>query len=636
MRRLLWISCAVGLLAAGTARAEDGISSPDEVRQRLRGPTAKIVNGVLEKEYPAVGALLFGGDPSTARTWCSGTMIGCETFLTAGHCVEGIPAGKLHVFLANAGMFTVAAVELYPDYEFPVIDIAVLKLGAAVDGVRPMPINDADTPPPGSPGTIVGFGRTGGNAFDFGLKRRGAIETRSCPTSSSFSGSVCWRITRPYGPPGTNSNTCNADSGGPLFIDFGAGEVVAGVTSGGSSGTCLANDLSFDTDVSLYSGWVQSAGGVDLLNTSCGALPQVGEALSRVEGFSGQLSSGAPEGVHAFEVRPGTTVLRVALNGSEENNSDFDLYVRSGSPPTPMASDCNDLGGNQYGFCEIAAPAPGVWYLMARRFAGSGPYHATVTTFGRDCSLAENDGLPCDDGSECTESDICGAGVCAGAPVLDGTACDDGNQCTTLDQCEAGVCAGSTVADGTPCDDGSGCTRPDTCQTGTCTGASPVESCKLPVVSDRALLRLKDTTPSSGDRLLWKFLRGAETEKSEFGDPTATTGFSLCIYDEVGGVPARILEQDIPPGENWTELANGFRYTDRNVEKTGVFTLLLRPGGEGQTRIIAKGKAHPLGMPVLGLNQDSKVTVQLVSDTGCWQTDHTSNLRNDSQQFKAR
>src|SRR5262245_55957689 len=87
---------------------------PPEIRPR-------IVNGVLSWNYPTTGALLDGGNFDTATLLCSGTLIGCQTFLTAGHCVDGfLDPGTYSVFLQHAGLFHVASVSLHPDYGFPV------------------------------------------------------------------------------------------------------------------------------------------------------------------------------------------------------------------------------------------------------------------------------------------------------------------------------------------------------------------------------------------------------------------------------------------------------------------------------------------------------------------------------------
>ncbi len=138
------------------------------------------------------------------------------------------------------------------------------------------------------------------------------------------------------------------------------------------------------------------------------------------------------------------------------------------------------------------------------------------------------DGTACNDGNACTQTDTCQAGVCTGAnPVVcpapdqchnagvcnaatgvcsnpakvNGTACNDGSACTQTDTCQAGVCTGANAvicpapdqchnagvcnaatgvcsnpskANGTACNDGNGCTQTDTCQAGVCTGANPV------------------------------------------------------------------------------------------------------------------------------------------------------------------
>jgi hypothetical protein len=146
----------------------------------------------------------------------------------------------------------------------------------------------------------------------------------------------------------------------------------------------------------------------------------------------------------------------------------------------------------------------------------------------------KTDGTSCNDGSACTQTDSCLAGVCKGSnlvscpapqtchgpgvcnptdgtcstPALSNTPCDDGNKCTRTDTCQAGACIGSNpvacgtppachgpgvcdqtsgscsfpvLSDGTTCDDGNACTRTDSCQTGTCQGSNPV----VCIVSDQ-------------------------------------------------------------------------------------------------------------------------------------------------------
>ncbi|MFQ5668196.1 MAG: trypsin-like serine protease [Candidatus Binatia bacterium] len=246
--------------------------------------TPKIVNGAQTQLRATTGLLLDGGIGI-----CSGTMIGCRSFLTAAHCVcpgdttcTPNPAA-FGVFLQHAGFFTASAVDVHPGFQFGVAsDIAVLTLSTPVTGIRPTAINTTMTPSEGTAGVIAGFGITKGSKNDFGIKRQGTVAIAGCAGGEPEPAHICWLFQSPLGPAGENSNTCNGDSGGPLFIDFGSGEVVAGVTSGGNSDSCLPFDASFDTNVFENTTFIQSVAGTDLANTSCGTISQVGDASTQV------------------------------------------------------------------------------------------------------------------------------------------------------------------------------------------------------------------------------------------------------------------------------------------------------------------------------------------------------------------
>ena len=392
-------ACAFGaiasvVLASGTVRAES-----------LPTVHPRIVNGVLTDDFPSVGALLRGTDAESASAWCSGTLIGCSTFLTAGHCIEGRTPGEFFVYLPNAGVFAVASIALHPSYHFPAADVGVLKLAAPVTGVAPTAIETDAAPPFGTSSVIVGYGRSGDPLFDYGLKRAGNVVTTSCttiPSPGSDTTSVCWDFTAPLGPPGTHSNTCNADSGGPLLVDLGSGVRIAGTTSGGSSASCNPTDHSYDANVFTYRSFIEAQGGADLANTSCGSGPQVGDPGTTVVALDGSLSNATPDATQTFTVPNGTTTLRVAMNAIDDGGSDFDLYVKAGSAPTTTVYDCGRFGPNQFGVCEFTAPTPGTWYVLVHRFAGSGNYQVTVTEFATACAAPGSEGNPCDDGNPCT------------------------------------------------------------------------------------------------------------------------------------------------------------------------------------------------------------------------------------------
>ena len=82
-------------------------------------------------------------------------------------------------------------------------------------------------------------------------------------------------------------------------------------------------------------------------------------------------------------------------------------------------------------------------------------------------------GMSCNDGNACTQTDTCQNGTCTGVnPVV----CTAPDQCHVAGTCNTstGVCSNPSKADGTACTDGNACTQADTCQSGFCIGSNPV------------------------------------------------------------------------------------------------------------------------------------------------------------------
>ena len=80
--RTIAVATAIALVCSLTADAQ----AAAQLAQRpapLRTEQPRIVNGVFTASHPTVGALLTPSNPAFAESSCSGTMIGCETFLTA-------------------------------------------------------------------------------------------------------------------------------------------------------------------------------------------------------------------------------------------------------------------------------------------------------------------------------------------------------------------------------------------------------------------------------------------------------------------------------------------------------------------------------------------------------------------------
>ncbi len=339
------------------------------------GEPRPIVNGDATTKYPTTGILLEDGS-----LICSGTLIGCDVFLTAAHCVcwgdgpecqSPEPDAPLGVYLQNVGFVEVTSRHVHPDYTFPDNDVAVLELAHPVTGITPSPLQSTEVPL-GTTATIAGYGRSGGNQEDYGIKQAGDVVTDTCPRDARGPGHICWRYQ------GEGANTCNGDSGGPLFVAADGALAVAGITSGGTRFDCLAGDRSYDTDVFTFREFIASAvGGERLGETTCGAQPQVGSDGAAVESQQGELARDQ-EAALAFEVPVGTSEVRVTLNAVEGSN--LDLRVRHGEAPTEDQHDCAALDRSSYGVCAIDAPATGTWHALvsARR---PGEYQLTVTVF---------------------------------------------------------------------------------------------------------------------------------------------------------------------------------------------------------------------------------------------------------------
>ncbi|HVM98388.1 MAG TPA: PPC domain-containing protein, partial [Candidatus Acidoferrales bacterium] len=389
---------------------------------------------------------------------------------------------------------------------------------------------------------------------------------------------------------------------------FGNGLLVAGTTSGGSSDNCLPTDHSYDANVYNYRSWIQMQAGPDLDNTSCGSLPAVGSSGVAVDSFSGALTTGG-SALYSVNVGPGTSLLRVALNAVD----DVDFFVKAGSAASATNYDCKQDGSSPFGACQFVNPSPGTWYVFVYRFAGSGLYQLTASRFGSDCENPDSDGLACDDGNSCTVNDSCRGGACVGAPEADGAACDDANPCTNPDICRSAVCVG---------------------------GQSPSLSCKSSFNAMAGSVRL--TEPAiRAPQLVWRWLRGSATDRSEFGDPVNVTPYSFCVYDQVGGDDALVFEKHVGASgicagrPCWHKTMRGYRYSSKKALPTGISSVDLRSGIDGKAQITVRGHGNLLSLPPLPLHQQSTVTVQLSNGQSCWQGTYDTNLKNSSVEFRA-
>lgn len=386
--------------SAAMQTAPDGRSAllrPSDRRARF------VVNGVKTASYPTTGALLKGPNSEIADLQCTGTLIACDTFLTAAHCFEeedasnpgqyvfNLDTNQYHVYFQHAGVFGIKNISYQKSaYNFPTADIALVELQATPTGMFTSPINNISQIVDNTEGVIVGFGRTGGLNEDYGIKRTGGVKTTTCKNGRNNDELVCWDFPFGSNPPGSVSNTCHGDSGGPFFFTHNSDDpyLVGGVTSGGedqnqNTNTCLAGGHSYDASVFHYRQWITSNAFGQLGQQLCGSSPHLGDSGARVSADNGSLSPISRYRLYDVTVHEGTSRIVFAMNGETDGSGDidFDLFVQHGSPPTASSNVCKQTGSGQFAHCEISDPKPGKWYALVTRKKGSGDFQIIASRF---------------------------------------------------------------------------------------------------------------------------------------------------------------------------------------------------------------------------------------------------------------
>ncbi len=410
---------------------------------------SSIVNGVQELAEPSTGALLFG-DFDSGYLSCSAVLVGCDSAITTAHCFNSGAEQKNYLYFQHAGFREIesatrhfayaAALAEFPPNVFDILrveDIAFIKLVEPVSGITPSSLVSLQTPPLGTQGFIVGFGRdpytaTSPQSIDdnAGIKRSGSMETVECPGLLAGFDIICWvppvplepppAPPAPPGDPGEDVSTCEGDSGGPLFVDEAGARVVAGITkgrvfvSGGQSDVCTPPVNPYDTNVFRHLSWlhggsgaggmVSQTGAMSLDIKSCSGLPQFAQDVQsgdlfgncdgsawgawdsvRTCGFTGFLGDTSPlTAAHSFDVPAGTRLMRVAFNGvaSTTGSVDTDFYLRASAPPSTSVYDCAADGSGTVGYCEFSDPTADTWHIFVDQVLYQGEYQVTVSLFG--------------------------------------------------------------------------------------------------------------------------------------------------------------------------------------------------------------------------------------------------------------
>ena len=275
--RVLAVSFAV-LGFAGVAAAETGGEIGIDLEEETG--TAEIVGGTLAAagKWPDTVAVI---GPNGA---CTGTLIAPDVVLTAGHCIGGMTrviANTIDYNAAGGSQATIKTQTAYPNWE-NTFDIGVLVLNTPITGVTPRMVgtectfSSFMTKPTVQ---LVGFGATDNAATAPNTKLYEVTvpvidPVCNTPGAGCKPGAIVGGKPGEFIAGGNNKDSCNGDSGGPVYLTTPRGPVVIGAVSralDSATTPCGGGGIYVRTDRVVQ--WLETTSGKTVSKDTCATMP---------------------------------------------------------------------------------------------------------------------------------------------------------------------------------------------------------------------------------------------------------------------------------------------------------------------------------------------------------------------------
>jgi secreted trypsin-like serine protease len=233
----------------------------------------RVIGGKPVREGEFLDCVAVGSDAQWA---CSGTLVGPNVVLTAGHCA----AFATRVFFGNDVTKSGKVVAVRQRVPHPKYrqgkhnDLMVLLLQERVTTVQPRKMASKSLIDGTTDGRVVGFGNVDPRGlFGYGLKRMVDVPIASPDCRGTVEGhddSLSYGCDRGLeivaGRPLLERDSCKGDSGGPFYVLDGTGQwQIAGATSRATdSAMHTCGDGGIYVRVDRYRAWIASIPGAEL------------------------------------------------------------------------------------------------------------------------------------------------------------------------------------------------------------------------------------------------------------------------------------------------------------------------------------------------------------------------------------